>query len=172
MIKHFFTAALAAAFAAVPAGAHPGLGLDQGHREIVHAAYNAGTPVVVDPGKCKEVNAAGFYNGYIIGICTGGRGWDAENLDTLRHEAQHLVQDCIVDGKANYDFDGATTFDDPLEAARDSGLTRRQVEQIWVTYAGMGLAEEDILMEIEAFAVARGIPAELIAEKIRETCRA
>ena len=172
MIKSFFTAALAAALAAVPAGAHPGLGLDDGHRQIVHAAYDAGTPVVVDPAMCKKVNAAGFYNGHIIGICTGGRGWDAENLDTLRHEAQHLVQDCIVDGKANYDFEGATTFADPIEAAQEAGLSRRQIEQIWVTYASMGLAEEDILMEVEAFAVAWGVPAEMIAEKIRETCRA
>ena len=173
MIKHFFTAALATVLAAVPAGAHPGLGLDAGHRAIVQAAYSAGVPTVVDPAMCEKVDADGFYNGHILGVCLRGRGWDANNLDTLRHEAQHLIQDCIVDGKANYDFDGATVFPNPVQAALDNGiLTQDQIQKIWVTYAGMGLSEEDILMEVEAFAVAQGIPAHLIANQIELQCRA
>ena len=97
----------------------------------------------------------------------------ANNLDTLRHEAQHLVQDCIEDGKANYNFDGrATIFPDPVAAALDSGLNEREIDRIWMTYSGMGLDDKDILMEVEAFAVAHGVPAEMIAQQIRKQCRA
>ena len=173
MIKHFFTAALAAAFAAVPAGANPGQGLNPSHRAIIHAAYDAGVPVVVDPKLCQEHFMDGFYNGAIIGICTRGKGWSPNSLDTLRHEAQHLVQDCLEDGKPNYNFEGrATSFENPILAAQQAGLTEHQVNQIWVTYAGMGLEEKDILMEVEAFAVAHAIPAESITQQIREQCRA
>jgi len=52
-----------------------------------------------------------------------------------------------------------------------SGYTLDQVKQIAKHYQQQGVTGYDMLMELEAFAVARSIPADLIAVKLKEYCQ-
>ena len=99
--------------------------------------------------------------------------WDEENKDTLRHEAHHMVQDCLVDGRPDFQFPGdRTLFTDPVDfAVQGAGFTERQIQQIYITYAGFGLDEADILIEVEAWAVAASVDAAAIAHSLDHFCK-
>jgi len=90
--------------------------------------------------------------------------WTDNDLDTLRHEAHHMIQDCAAGGIG----DGKMSL--MLFVSR-SGYTLEQVKQIAKHYQQQGVTGYDMLMELEAFAVARSIPADLIAVKLKEYCQ-
>ena len=74
--------------------------------------------------------------------------WTEEDLDTLRHEAQHLIQDCM-DGSRQ----GAlgSVYKDPIGLAKDV-LGDASIRSILDTYSD---ASDHIkVMELEAFSVA------------------
>ena len=81
--------------------------------------------------------------------------WTAEDLDTLRHEAHHLVQDC-VNGRGAGNFDGSLVpmVQTPVQLGKDI-LGVEGVRQVVKTYAQQGANEHTIILEIEAFSVAR-----------------
>ena len=101
--------------------------------------------------------------------------WTANDLDTLRHEAWHLVQDCLAGVRA----------DDESQLAVDDDIYRHQmtaaaidilgvsvVNNIIEGYRANGLDNEGILHEIEAFMTARAVPADFIALSVTQTCAA
>jgi len=57
-----------------------------------------------------------------------------------------------------------------IEFLSNSGYTEQQLQEIATHYQKQGVDGYDLLMELEAFAVARSIPANLIADKIKEYC--
>ena len=176
-MRRFFFAAAAALLASIPSASatpRPSVfaGLDPNHLAIVEQSFAHGVPVVLDPAPCSE-GMSGYYNGRVIAICTSGNGWNEENKDTLRHEAHHMVQDCLVDGKPDFQFPGnRTMFTDPVDfATHGANFTERQIRQIYVTYAGFGLDEADILIEVEAWAVAASVDAAAIAYAVEDFCK-
>ena len=82
-------------------------------------------------------------------------GWTNEDLDTLRHESHHLVQDCIGGVKGDLQLVPVFTTRDGLESFIDGVLTQEEVDQITTTYSSVGATDEVIWIEIETFAVAR-----------------
>ena len=174
MIKRFVLAAAATLLAAAPAAsAYPQSNLSDGHRDLIEAINRAGVEVVADTALCDEMKAEGYYNGEVVAICFRGRGWEAETLDTLRHEGQHVVQDCHYDGRTDFRFPGRSTLmPDPVSFALSTGMTERQIDGISVTYSQMGADFKEVMMEVEAWATARAIPPEMIADQIDNHCTA
>ena len=172
MISKLFSIAMAATLAAIPAASASGQvpQLDAGHQAIVEAAARAGVPVSVNPILCSQHTMDGFYNGHRIGICTPNEQWSANDLDTLRHEAQYLVQDCLGDGRPNFTYNGrfTTFYDVPLFARQV--LTLRELQMIAFNYHDAD--HQTMLMELEAWAVAKAVAPEAIAEGINNHCRA
>jgi hypothetical protein len=85
--------------------------------------------------------------------------WTAEDLDTLRHEAQHLVQDCM-DGEINGVL--GSLYKKPI----DLGIAVLGEEGVKRVIEAYSEASDHIkVMEIEAFSVARmNEPLEQVAD--------
>tara|TARA_B100001063_G_C16555500_1_gene448264 strand:+ start:135 stop:680 length:546 start_codon:yes stop_codon:yes gene_type:complete len=119
--------------------------------------------VINDPSICNEDDINGFYipSLNVLGVCQDNRKiltsteveWTPNDYDTLRHEAQHAVQDCISgldNGDSELLFDNKEKFMKFVTGA----LTAQQIEMIFEMYSERGASDEVILMELEAFAVA------------------
>ena len=169
MIKAFISA-LAAATLLAPAAA-PALPIDPAHQAIVEAAAKAGVPVKLNTAMCEEHKGiAGYYNGAEMGICLRHGQWTLDDLDTLRHEAVHLTQDCLGDGRPNFIFNGRFTIlshEDVKRFAAET-LTERELDHIVVSYHDAD--EQEILMELEAWSAAKAISPEVIAEAVTNAC--
>ena len=142
------------------------------HQTIIRAAQRAGIRYEVNPSDCPG-DVDGFYTGDRLVVCQdrGSRGgpekkWTANDLDTLRHEAMHLAQDCR---------DGAIDMmiDPPSDAQVDAMIDRLGADRmlkIWRDYHNRRLYMNGILIELEAFHHARYNSPESIAQEITTYC--
>ena len=103
-----------------------------------------------------------------------GRGqvdWTENDLDTLRHEAQHIVQDCAAGGIGDgYMGRLFPTQDELIEFIHISGLSEDSIKSIIAHYSAAGLDEKGIWMELEAFATAYSVEASMIETKLIQFC--
>ena len=95
--------------------------------------------------------------------------WKAEDLDTLRHESHHVVQDCVAGDIADGSL--STLFDDPDEWKEfvSSGLSETAIRGIIEAYS-TGDNNGLVARELEAFSVASSVDADTIAVKVLEAC--
>ena len=97
--------------------------------------------------------------------------WTENDLDTLRHESHHVVQDCnegtIADGLMDNLFHEEQ---DLIDFISKSSLTSDQLKKLVEVLEKDGLSSTAILIELEAYIVARDIHASNIASKVREFC--
>ncbi len=147
-------------------------GVFEDHTELARAVASTGTDLLINVAACQTKDALGWYHaakGELV-ICqenaTGSEmvAWTAEDLDTLRHEAHHLVQDCmdnVLDG------DLETVYVEPAELI-GTVLTKQQVLNILDWYKDAPDTRK--LMELEAFSVAiMNDPLEQVAD-IKKYC--
>ena len=140
------------------------------------------TTVVNNPVHCYDTKPQldGIYFPYsgLLVVCQDNRKlgegqveWTENDLDTLRHEAQHVVQDCaagpLFDGKSRSMFEQ----DELLAFIAVSTWTKEKVKGLYKRLDDLGLTEKEIIMEIEAYVVASGISADAIADKLLEFCK-
>ena len=138
-----------------------------------------GITVLLNDTDLCDGEAAGLYSPShnVLVVCQDRRipltskevDWTANDFDTLRHEAHHVLQDCL-DGLEN---DTSVLFFEGRkmkEFVRNS-LTQKQIESIIETYGEAGASDEVIMMELEAFAVAQTVSPLTIADGIDELCR-
>ena len=96
--------------------------------------------------------------------------WTENDLDTLRHEAHHVVQDCIAgrpfDHRAELLFDTEEEFTEFIT----NGLTREEAEWVVKAYTELGVSEEQVLHELEAFATARTVNPNTISDVLLHQC--
>ena len=168
-------ATLLAASTALPAQA----GIMEDHEFLWNAIGRVGVERRInDPTECKD-GYDGFYiqqaSGPMMVICQTNAtkpytqvAWTANDLDTLRHEAHHIVQDCAA-GRIN-DLRTAPIFNkqELISFVRGSGYTNAQLQSIWNSYSHKSEAVQ--IREIEAFAVARSVDARTIGNKVLEFC--
>ena len=131
------------------------------HVRLAQAAEATGVRVAVNVDRCDTRDAYGWYwaaaNELVICQENKIKGsnkvvrWTEEDLDTLRHEAHHLVQDCVARG--NRDGHLGAVYTRPIELGYDV-LGKALSHQIAELYAKKGANEHIQVMEIEAFAVA------------------
>jgi len=183
--------AVAALAVAAPAMAAPN-GLDAAHTRLWTTMESKGVGVYLNPREVCYTNKGLMgvytyntrYDKPLMAICQDNRtsipgrevAWTANDLDTLRHEAMHYIQDC-VDGKVNMTlspyFDGpgpspgTLTHRDVIQAL---GINRaRSIES---RYRERGANYRTIRLEHEAFAIANLSDANTIADKINQICPA
>jgi len=148
------------------------------HLPLRRALSDAGVRVEINPRDC-DASVAGFYQvterGPRLAVCQDNRGrgsrqvdWTANDLDTLRHESWHLLQDCrdgVVDMMIP-DLSGKRIDEiiDQYGAAK--------ALWIWQRYQARDLYTEGIYQEIEAFYAAETLAPEYIGALIKVTCPA
>lgn len=171
---------LIAGILAIPAIFSNQVKADEQHRYLAQTIRSLGVPVSINTKlHCRPGESGSYFSAGFMVICQDNRKkegveveWTVNDLDTLRHEAQHIIQDCaagkIGDGKMSLMFD---TEKELTQFLSNSGYTQQQLQQIAAHYGKQGIDGYDLLMELEAFAVARSIPANLIADKLKEYCQ-
>jgi hypothetical protein len=131
-------------------------GTFEDHTELARAVASTGVKLLINVPACQTKDAYGWYDSRKtqLVICqenaTGSEmvAWTVEDLDTLRHEAHHLVQDCIdnvLDGNLD------TVYVDPDQLI-DAVLTKAQIIEILNWYEDATDARK--IHELEAFSVA------------------
>ena len=152
---------------------------DRAHVRLAQAVQDAGVRVIINDDYCHRNHGKGtlygFYSGQhrVMLICPEnaekgevGTQWTEEDYDTLRHEAVHLVQDCM-DGKLDHQLQALTK--DPQE----TGLLLLGVEQmaqIQEIYLGRGQSQHIVRMEWEAFGLASLNQPDAQVEAIKSVC--
>ena len=136
------------------------------------------TPLTNDPEYCSEATDGMYITGrQMIVICQDlakvydGQqvDWTPNDIDTLKHEAHHIIQDCastpLGDGVLTPMFEGAEFH----EFVRNA-FTPEQLTKIQTMYQALGADNNVIVMEMEAFAAARTVSSAVIADKLIESC--
>ena len=148
-------------------------GIEEGsldaHAVLVQAIERQGVNFVVNHDFCDEnPDVMGFYSSQarVLVVCNDqyvkGENedpqWTANDLDTLRHEAQHLIQDCMVGGLSDSKL--YPVYRDPIGLAYGV-LGGERMQGINRLYRENGADNETILLEWEAFSVAQmNVPLE------------
>ena len=145
------------------------------HIKLGQTLEAAGIDILTNNQDCvDEPDAAGMYipNRKQLVICqsqaivNNGKTVDfsEDDLDTLRHEAHHVLQDCldgVIDGNMQ------PLFSSP--EARQGALSDEDVKRIRNNYQMFN--EHIIQLEIETFNVANAVSAGVIAEGIERVCK-
>ena len=151
------------------------------HHRLMETLKSVGVEVVLnDVEFCNNepVDGAYFPTYSVLVVCQDNASsissrevmWTDNDLDTLRHEAHHVIQDCLKgtlgDRQAGVFF---SVLDDYDEFVRNA-LNEKQIHMIIEGYRGRGADEETIILEIEAFAVARTVHPDTIADAMVNLC--
>jgi len=179
-MKKFLTALVASVVSLSPTGAMAGNNNIDEHQQLWDTLSNIGVITLVNDARYCEKDVMGLYYPYqrTLVVCqekarvNNGRmvEWTDEDLDTLRHEAHHVVQDCLDrnlgDGHLAVLFDGP----DQLREFYTGILSQRQINWIVSTYTKNGGDSDVIKLELEAFAVAQGVGPVNIANALNSQC--
>jgi len=186
MFKALFTALLVAGVASpvVAAPTYEDRGTIDEHIELLSTIQELGVNVIInDHLTCTEQkDLAGYWHGArrTFALCqehirrSSNPVWTGEvilasddDLDTIRHEAHHVVQDCMdgrLDGglQSFFNNEDLVTFLD--------GYPDWKEDKIISTYREDGASNRVIKHEVEAWAVADLIPAQAISNVITQVC--
>ncbi len=154
------------------------------HIELLQTIADLGVSVYInDHTKCnQERDVAGYWHGarQTFVLCQESIRRSAnpvfegetllasdDDLDTIRHEAHHVIQDCLdgyLDGGLN------PYFDDQDLATFLEGYPDWKENKIVELYREDGAPEDVIKHEIEAWAVADTVSAKSITKVIKQVC--
>lgn len=186
MLKRLATIA-ATFFLSAPALATPvPSNLDADHTYLWHSLQRNGVKIFLNDNRPCYRDGKKIHGVYVVhpssrtpmlAICqengtrTGyAAEWTYEDLDTLRHEAAHFLQDCL-DGSIDsnlrqyYNGRGVGTYSDVL---RELGPS--EVARISKAYRDSNVSSETIRLELEAFFIANTVRADLIGREINRYC--
>ena len=131
------------------------------HVALVRAVRRAGVSVELNVPFCQEKKGLnGFYSGRdrLLVVCNDNYSatntdpvWTANDFDTLRHEAQHFIQDCAVG--TNHDRHLNNVYKNPI-ALGVHVLGQLRLDRITQIYRQQGASDHVLRLEYEAFAVA------------------
>lgn len=155
------------------------------HVELLQDIENMGITVVVNNEKlCGGRDVAGFWHGArrVFALCqqeariTSGSRWNRgyrlsdDDMDTIRHEAHHIVQDCqdgVIDGHLRPYFANSVSRANFL-----AGYPDWKEYKIIEEYRESGSSLHVIKLEVEAWATADMISADSIRSVLRRECSA
>lgn len=152
----------------------------ENHRSLWGAIENVGITTYLNPSQVCDGDINGAYISSIraLVVCQDNATpdgpevtWTANDLDTLRHEAQHLIQDCVDGGIGDNALSPLFGTDEELlEYINNSTLTATQIESIIRVYTERGADEDVLRLELEAFVTATDIDASRIANVVSTVC--
>ena len=96
--------------------------------------------------------------------------WTDNDFDTLRHEAHHVIQDCAHGVLADGDTGPMFNDEDLVKFLKASSFTEEQLDKLYSMMKADGLDAITIKEELEAYTVAKDIPAADIRSKLIEFC--
>jgi len=96
--------------------------------------------------------------------------WTANDLDTLRHEAHHVVQDCAAESLGDGILSTLFPEDELVEFLKSSSVSLEKLQGLYAMLDKQGLSDLRIQQELEAYVVARDVSASSIEQKIRQFC--
>lgn len=147
------------------------------HYQLYQTLHRHGITVAINPMSCAK-GFDGMYQPFkrLLTVCQdyGRPGgveveWTANDYDTLRHEAQHFIQDC--NSGTNHDGQLDTLFNsEDLNDFIASTIGHQQAQIFLNSSAYSSLDEHGRKIEAEAFAVAAAIDASDIADKVTQVC--
>ena len=122
---------------------------------------STGVEFYVNPKVCNDSPALGWYSGdrKVLVVCQENHkstttekqvAWTAEDYDTLRHEAQHLIQDCM-DRKIDHQL--VPVYRNPIDLAIRV-LGAKAMSALHNRYTERGANLNTVILEYEAFSVA------------------
>lgn len=173
---------LIASIAAVLGSVTPAVatGTFEEHTELFNSVQRVGVKVTINDPKHCTGSIDGMYSSsnQSLVICQdrGRRGgpevdWTANDLDTLRHEAMHVLQDC-ADGRRG---DGRLVTWHPTERQTVefayNTLGRGRVNEIMNFDSYRNAPHHVKIIEMEAFATAATVSPTRISDALLNTCR-
>ena len=171
---------IAATATAVLTGS-PGLANEmKEHERLWNTLQSHGvTTILNSPAYCDSETAGSYSSGAgVLFVCQENAkvpykevSWTDYDLDTLRHEAHHVVQDCLAGGLGDGRYDTLFSSDDLTEFVTNA-LNEDEIDWVIKTYASQGASEDIIIQELEAFAAAKSVSAGTIADAVNNTCGA
>jgi hypothetical protein len=178
-----FTQKIASGFVGLSLLLTPGLkaGVEEDHDVLWNALEEVGVELYLNDTEYCDADSgvSGLYSPRlnIMIICQDERipissrevEWTDNDYDTLRHEAHHVVQDCVAgleNGNMDVYFGDRDTYTEFVKTA----LTEEQFDNIVKTYKEGGSSDEVVIHEVEAFAVASSIPPDSIARALVKVC--
>ena len=130
------------------------------YTNLIETVKKTGVEFKLNPPECdiQEGNIFGWYQAkkQELVVCQENRirgsrqyvRWSEEDLDTLRHEAHHLVQDCVdkeLNGKLHF------LYEDPAGVVKQT-LSADKIKQVIGYYKDLHPYHRGL--ELEAFSVA------------------
>ena len=157
-------------------------GVEEEHEHLLSAIESVGVTVLFNTWECKDRDRDidGLYNSRLgkLVICQDNAKWSTDyrigmtlnDYDTLRHEAHHVIQDC-VSGEIGDGLLG-DLFKDPDDYNEfvSSTIGESGAAQVATSYGAAGADRLTILLEVEAFAMASSVPASVIGDTMRKIC--
>lgn len=141
------------------------------HNALAGALNRAGITLYLDADVCRsEAGLAGFYHSpsRSMVLCNkGSKEMTADNLDTLRHESIHAIQDCKNGVQGDSVLRNALKPGVVEQLAARSGLSLERIRQI---YRSHGASNEVIGLEYEAWTGAATMSASTIATALTTMC--
>ena len=175
----FAALGFASASYATPAQAQVQEGSLDAHVALVEAIERNGVDFVVNHEFCQaNPGVAGFYasSASLLVVCNDNYSaenttpdWTANDLGTLRHEAQPMIQDCLNGGLTDDRL--APVYRDPIGLAYGI-LGSDRMQGINTTYRQNGADTDTVILEWEAFTVAELNVALEQSQDIRNYCGA
>ena len=161
MIKHFFTAALAAFTIASPVQAR----VEAGSAALFETLQQVGVNIDVNPESCGT-GFDGYYNSekqYMI-LCINEVP-NANDTNTLRHESWHHVQACAAKKRGQSGIRPVLENASELKAFVAKVLPQAQIDRIVNSYG-----EKSVPNELEAFASAQYFSSTEITQLLKHWC--
>ena len=134
-------------------------GVVEEHARLIEIVEMVGVDFIVNHPECDEMLYDGWYSGVKkeLVVCQRNKvegsssmvEWTVDDLDTLRHESHHVVQDCM-DNKLDGNL--SVVYEKPIELG--IGVMGEE-KTIKVVEAYDDAPEFIQVLEIEAFAVAQ-----------------
>jgi len=179
-MKKFLTSVIAGASVIFTPGSAIAGNTYEDHLDLFNALNEVGIITSINSRLHCSPGVDGMYHtrAGILVICqdngvTGGPQvtWTENDLDTLRHESHHVVQDCnegtIADGLMDNLFYEEQEL---IDFISKSSLSAEDLKDLISSLEKDGLSSRSILIEVEAYIVAKDIEASSIANKVREFC--
>ena len=178
-MKKFISALVASLTIAAPALAAP---LPADHQVLVDTLQADGISYLVNEpaqacfdGSTRNGSYVTYQGDRYLVVCQDNRTssdvttWTANDLDTIRHETTHIIQDCMAGANNDGEFD--TIFTSLADVIDEYGVVNsmRIVNSYLDLYTGD--RNSDIKYEIEAFYAAQDLSATQINDMYIKYCR-
>jgi hypothetical protein len=142
------------------------------HNVLIGTLERYGVRVSLDDQLCRERPIDGFYHSpsKTLTLCNGGStSMTDANLDTLRHESIHAMQDCRNGIQGDRILGHVLKSGAAASMAAEYGISPERIRQLYLSH---GVDEYTVTLEYEAFAGAAAMSADTIAQALDIFCSA